>query len=138
MKVKVKFTPHQYCRGRCLGLPGRGAKNLCISDFQPQMSAFYYFAIFLLYSTSSTDAADVWGWQSEMQTCFSISGSSPPNVGLLLSGYFTASLHIQRCRGRCLGLAAQNAKKFANLGQPSPNVGLLLFYYVTTLLHIQC
>ena len=50
----------------------------------------------------------------------------PSYSTVLLVYCFTILLHIQYCRGRCLGLAARDAKKFVHRGQPLLDVGLVL------------
>ena len=50
----------------------------------------------------------------------------PSYSTVLLLYYFAISLHIQYCRGRCLGLAARDAKKCLHRGQPLLDVGLVL------------
>ena len=101
-------------------------KRFCISDGQPCMSAllFYCFTnitIFLFCSRYSTAAANVWGWPPEMQKVFHvlprttaersfcISDGQPCMSALL---FYCFTLQIQYCRGRCLGLAARDAKSF--------------------------
>ena len=64
--------------------------------------------------------ADMQGWPPEMQKKFCISDGQPCMSALLFYCFtillfycFTISLQVQYCRGRCLGLAARDAKKFS-------------------------
>ena len=137
---------------------------------------FYCFTILLFHSRYSTAAADVWGWPPEMQKKFPrtttytyyhglqqnvVFASRTANLAcrpsystVLLIYYFTILLQIQYCRGRCLGLAARDAKKFstyyhvlqqnvvfasrtANLACRPSYSTVLLFYYFTISPQIQ-
>ena len=148
-------------------------RSFCISDGQPCMSAllFYCFTVLLFHCRYSTAAADVWGWPPEMQKSFPstttyvlqqnvVFASRTANLAcrpsystillfyyftILLFYYFTILLQIQYCRGRCLGLAARDAKKFStyyhvlqqNVVFASRTANLAcrpLFYYFTILL----
>ena len=130
-------------------------RSFCISDSHPCMSAllfyyftillFYYFTILLFYyftillfcyftillfhSRYNIAAADVWGWPPEMQkkTCMS---------ARLLFYYFVIALQIHYCRGRCLGLAARDAKTSFCSSDSHPCMSALLtllFYYCVIL-----
>ena len=154
-------------------------RSFCISDGQPCMSAllFYCFTVLLFHCRYSTAAADVWGWPPEMQKSFPstttyvlqqnvVFASRTANLAcrpsystillfyyftILLFYCFTILLQIQYCRGRCLGLAARDAKKFSTYyhvlqqnvvfcisdGQPCMSALVLLFYYFTVSLQIQ-
>ena len=85
----------QYCRGRCLGLAARDAKKF---------STYYttYYHVRVLPRTTA-------------ERSFCISDGQPCMSALLFSCFTVSplSLQIQYCRGRCLGLAARDAKKFS-------------------------
>ena len=102
--------------------------------------------------------ADMQGWPPEMQKKNCISDGQPCMSALLfycftnLRFYYFTPLQIQYCRGRCLGLAARDAKtnstyyhvlqqnvvfasRTANLACRPSYSTVLLFYYFTFSLH---
>ena len=117
----------QYCRGRCLGLAARDAKNF------PRTTTHHHVL-------PRTTAERRFASRTANLAC-------RPSYSIFLRiKYFTILLQIQYCRGRRLGLAARDAKKFstyhhvlqqnvvfasrtANLAcRPSYSIFLLIYY----------
>ena len=151
----------QYCRGRCLGLAARDAKkiskyyhvlqqNVVFASRTANLACRPSYSIFLLiyYFTLSLHARDA-------KKRFFISDGQPCMSALLFYCFTNLLLYyllqIQYCRGRCLGLAARDAKKAFHVlprttaersfcisdGQPCMSALVLLFYYFTISLQIQ-
>ena len=112
----------QYCRGRCLGLAARDAKkfskyyhvlqqNVVFASRTANLACRPSYSIFLLiyYFTFSLHARDA-------KKRFFISDGQPCMSALLFYCFTNLLLYyllqIQYCRGRCLGLAARDAKSF--------------------------
>ena len=157
----------------------RCKKQFCISDSHPCMSASYYhvlpqnvvfasrtatlacrpsYSILLFYYFTPDTVLPRPMFRVGRPRCkktFLHLGQPPLHVGppILLFYYFTISLQIQYCRGRCLGLAARDAKKFSTyyhvlphilphttaersfcISDSHPCMSALLFYYFTILL----
>ena len=122
----------QYCRGRCLGLAARDAKSF------PRTTTHHHVL-------PRTTAERRFASRTANLAC-------RPSYSIFLRiKYFTILLQIQYCRGRRLGLAARDAKKFstyhhvlqqnvvfasrtANLACRPSYSTVLLFYYFTVLL----
>ena len=84
----------QYCRGRCLGLAARDAKSF------PRPTTHHHVL-------PRTTAERRFASRTANLAC-------RPSYSIFLRiKYFTILLQIQYCRGRCLGLAARDAKKFS-------------------------
>ena len=133
----------QYCRGRCLGLAARDAKtNLHFG--QPPLHVGPPTILLFCYCTPDTVLPrPMFGvGRPRCKNKFLQLGQpplhvGPPNSTILLLCYFTISLQIQYCRGRCLGLAARDAKKqFASRTATleCSYITILLFYSFTLLL----
>ena len=96
-------------------------RSFCISDSHPCMSAllFCYFTILLLYYFTPATVLPRPMFRVGRPRCTKKIASRaatfacrPCYSTILLCYCFTISLQIQYCRGRCLGLAAPDAKKF--------------------------
>ena len=95
----------QYCRGRCLGLAARDAKKFSTYyHVLPHTTTYTYYTQNVVFASRTANLA-----------------CRPSYSTVLLFYYFTISLQIQFCRGRCLGLAPRCKKVFHVLPRGWPS-----------------
>ena len=128
----------------------RYKKRFCISDGQPCMSALLFccFTVLLFYyfTPDTVLPRPMFGVgrprckkvfhvlpRTTAERIFCISDGQPCMSALLFYCFttllFTISLQIQYCRGRCLGLATRDAKKFSTYYHAPPRTAT---YYSRT------